>query len=229
MPERTRLVLADDHYLVREGTRSLLEDTGRVDVVATAGDAEELQATVEQHHPDVVITDIRMPPTHSIEGIQAALAIRRSSPDTGVIALSQYVDGGYALELFKDGTGGLGYLLKERVGDLDELLEAIETVAAGGSTIDPIVVEALVESRGQAARSPLRHLTPRERDVLREMAQGKNNEGIAAALYLSESAVEKHVSSIFLKLELAEQPNISRRVAAVVTFLQVDGPTTPES
>lgn len=224
MPERTRLVLADDHYLVREGTRSLLEDTGRVDVVATAGDAEELQAMVEQHHPNVVITDIRMPPTHSLEGIQAALAIRRSSPDTGVIALSQYVDGGYALELFKDGTGSLGYLLKERVGDLDELLEAIEIVAAGGSTIDPIVVEALVESRGRAARSSLRHLTPRERDVLREMAQGKNNEGIAAALYLSESAVEKHVSSIFLKLELAEQPNISRRVAAVITFLQDDSP-----
>jgi DNA-binding NarL/FixJ family response regulator len=165
-----------------------------------------------------------MPPTHSIEGIQAALAIRRSSPDTGVIALSQYVDVGYALELFKDGTGGLGYLLKERVGDLDELLVAIETVAAGGSTIDPIVVEALVGSRGQVARSPLRHLTPRERDVLREMAQGKNNEGIAAALYLSESAVEKHVGAIFLKLGLAEQPNISRRVAAVITFLQDDSP-----
>lgn len=224
MPDLVRLVLADDHYLVREGTRSLLEDTGMVDVVATAADADELQAAVEQHHPDVVVTDIRMPPTHSIEGIQAALTIRRSSPDTGVIALSQYVDGGYALELFKEGTGGLGYLLKERVGDLDELLAAIETVAAGGSTIDPLVVEALVESRGRAARSPLRHLTPRERDVLHEMAQGKNNEGIAAALYLSESAVEKHVSSIFLKLGLAEQSQISRRVAAVVTFLQDDSP-----
>lgn len=229
MPDRVRLVLADDHYLVREGTRSLLEDTGRVDVVATATDADELQIAVEQHHPDVVVTDIRMPPTHSLEGIQAALTIRRSSPDIGVIALSQYVDGGYALELFKEGTGGLGYLLKERVGDLDELLAAIETVAAGGSTIDPRVVEALVESRSRAARSPLRHLTPRERDVLHEMAQGKNNEGIAAALYLSESAVEKHVSSIFLKLGLAEQSQISRRVAAVVTFLQEDGPTTTES
>lgn len=229
MPERVRLVLADDHYLVREGTRSLLEDTGRVDVVATATDVDELQIAVEQHHPDVVVTDIRMPPTHSLEGIQAALTIRRSSPDIGVIALSQYVDGGYALELFKEGTGGLGYLLKERVGDLEELLAAIETVAAGGSTIDPVVVEALVESRSRAARSPLRHLTPRERDVLHEMAQGKNNEGIAAALFLSESAVEKHVSSIFLKLGLAEQSLISRRVAAVVTFLQEDRPTTAET
>jgi DNA-binding NarL/FixJ family response regulator len=222
MPERVRLVLADDHYLVREGTRSLLEDTGMVEVVATAADADELQALVEEHHPDLVVTDIRMPPTHSIEGIHAALAIRRSFPGTGVIALSQYVDGSYALELFKDGIGGLGYLLKERVGDLDELLAAIETVAAGGSTIDPVVVEALVESRGQAARSPLRHLTARERDVLQQMAQGKNNEGIAAALHLSESAVEKHVGSIFLKLGLAEQSQISRRVAAVVTFLQDD-------
>jgi DNA-binding NarL/FixJ family response regulator len=224
VPEKLRLVLADDHYLVREGTRSLLEDTGRIDVVATAGNAEELLAAVEQYHPGVVITDIRMPPSHSLEGIRAALAIRRSFPEVGVIALSQYVDGSYALELFKDGTGGLGYLLKERVGDLDELLVAIETVAAGGSTIDPIVVEALVESRGRATRSPLRHLSPRELDVLREMAQGKNNQGIADALYLSESAVEKHVGSIFVKLWVTEQSQISRRVAAVVTFLEDDSP-----
>ena len=220
MAERLRVVLADDHYLVREGTRSLLEDTGLVDVVATAGDPDELLAAVEQHRPDVVMTDIRMPPTHSTEGIQAARDIRQGFPDTGVVALSQYVDGGYALELFKDGTASLGYLLKERIGDLDELLAAIHTVAAGGSTIDPRVVEALVQSRADAAHSPLRHLTARELDVLREMAAGKNNAGIATALHVSESSIEKHVSAIFLKLGVLEHSQTSRRVAAVLTYLQ---------
>ena len=225
MADRMRIVLADDHYLVREGTRSLLEDTGQVDVVATAGNADGLLAAVEHHHPDVVITDIRMPPTHSTEGIRAAHDIRHAFPDVGVIALSQYVDGGYALELFKDGTDRLGYLLKERIGDLDDLLAALHTVADGGSTIDPRVVEALVGSRADEAASPLRHLTPRELDVLREMAQGKNNQGVAAALHLSESAVEKHVSSIFLKLGVLEDPQISRRVAAVLTYLRDEPPT----
>ena len=226
MADRLRVVLADDHYLVREGTRSLLEDTGQVDVVATAADADQLRTAVAQHHPDVVITDIRMPPTHSTEGIQAAHEIRRKFPDTGVVALSQYVDGGYALELFKNGTDGLGYLLKERIGDLDELLAAIQAVADGGSTIDPRIVEALVQSRADAANSPLRHLTARELDVLREMAQGKNNAGVAAALHLSESAVEKHVSSIFLKLGVVEDSQISRRVAAVLTYLQDEPPAS---
>ena len=225
MADRMRIVLADDHYLVREGTRSLLEDTGQVDVVATAGNADGLLAAVEHHHPDVVITDIRMPPTHSTEGIRAAHDIRHAFPDVGVIALSQYVDGGYALELFKDGTDRLGYLLKERIGDLDDLLAALHTVADGGSTIDPRVVEALVGSRADEAASPLRHLTSRELDVLREMAQGKNNQGVAAALHLSESAVEKHVSSIFLKLGVLEDPQISRRVAAVLTYLRDEPPT----
>ncbi len=224
MPDRIRMVLADDHYLVREGTRSLLEDTGQVDVVATAGNAAELLAAVEEHRPDVVVTDIRMPPTHSTEGIQAAHDIRREFPGVGVVALSQYLEGSYALQLFRDGTAGLGYLLKERVGDLDELLAAVRTVAAGGSTIDPRVVEALVESRGNAARSPLRHLTGRELDVLRVMAQGKNNDGVAAELHLSESAVEKHVSSIFLKLGVHEDPKISRRVAAVLAYLEEESP-----
>jgi DNA-binding NarL/FixJ family response regulator len=173
-----------------------------------------------------VITDIRMPPTHSTEGIQAAHEIRRKFPDTGVVALSQYVDGGYALELFKNGTDGLGYLLKERIGDLDELLAAIQAVADGGSTIDPRIVEALVQSRADAANSPLRHLTARELDVLREMAQGKNNAGVAAALHLSESAVEKHVSSIFLKLGVVEDSQVSRRVAAVLTYLQDEPPAS---
>lgn len=219
MPDRLRVVLAEDNYLVREGTRRLLEDTGGVEVVSTAGDAPQLLRAVEHHQPDVVVTDIRMPPSHSTEGIEAARAIRRASPRIGVVVLSQYADGGYALELFRDGTSGLAYLLKERVGDLDELLGAISTVASGGSTIDPQVVEALVDARAHALRSPLRYLTERELDVLREMAQGKNNAGVADALFLSESAVEKHVTSIFLKLGVAEQPQLSRRVSAVLAFL----------
>ena len=226
MADVMRVVLADDHYLVREGTRSLLEDTGLVDVVATAADADELLAAVAQHRPDVVITDIRMPPTHSVEGIRAAHDIRRLFPAVGVIALSQYVDGGYALELFKNGADGLGYLLKERIGDLDQLLEALRMVTAGESVIDPRVVEALVNSRADAAKSPLHQLTARERDVLGAMAEGKNNAGVAAALHLSESAVEKHVSSIFLKLGVQEDSQISRRVAAVLTYLQDESPSS---
>jgi len=222
VPDRLRLVLADDNYLVREGTRSLLEDTGYLDIVATAGDARQLLAAVERTQPDVVITDIRMPPSHTVEGIEAAQRIRHTAPDTGVVVLSQYADGGYALELFKDGTDGLAYLLKERIGDLDELLNAISAVAAGGSAIDPRIVEALVGSRDRARRSPVRFLTARELDVLQQMAQGKSNAGVSEALFISESAVEKHVSSIFLKLGVTEQPQISRRVAAVLTFLGTD-------
>ena len=225
MPEPVRVILADDNYLVREGTRSLLEDTGYLEVVDAVGDARQLLAAVERTKPDVVVTDIRMPPTHTVEGIEAAHRIRSTTPDVGVVVLSQYADGGYALDLFKDGTDGLAYLLKERVGDLDELLNAITTVAAGGSAIDPRIVEVLVQSRDRASRSPLRYLTGRELDVLQQMAQGKSNSGVSEALFISESAVEKHVSSIFLKLGVTEQPQISRRVAAVLTFLSKEGPT----
>jgi DNA-binding NarL/FixJ family response regulator len=219
---RLRCVLADDNYLVREGTRLLLEDTGRIDIVATATDRDELLTAVDDQSPDVVITDIRMPPSHDIEGIDAAHRIRTSHPDTGVIVLSQYADGGYALQLFNDGTERLGYLLKERVGDLEELLDAIDTVHAGGSAIDPRIVEALVASREHHANSPLRTLTRRELDVLQVMARGRNNAGVAAELHVSESAVEKHVSQIFLKLGIVEHPQLSRRVAAVLTFLASD-------
>jgi DNA-binding NarL/FixJ family response regulator len=219
MTDHVRIVLADDSYLVREGTRMLLEDTGRISVVGTAADAEELVAKVAELTPDVVITDIRMPPHHDTEGIEAAHRIREAHPDIGVVVLSQYADGGYALQLFNDGTERLGYLLKERVGDLDELLNAVETVAGGGSIIDPQIVEVLVASRARQARSPLRTLTSRESEVLREMARGRNNAGVAVALHISESAVEKHVSQIFSKLAISEQPQTSRRVAAVLTFL----------
>lgn len=219
MSDELRVVLAEDNYLVREGTRRLLEDTGDIDVVATAGDAAQLLRVVDEHRPDVVITDIRMPPTHSMEGIEAAHAIRRDYPETGVVVLSQYADGSYALELFKDGTAGLGYMLKERVGDLEDLLAAIANVASGGSTIDPQVVEVLVDARSRASQSLLKTLTPRELEVLAEMAQGKNNAGVASSLHLSESAVEKHVSAIFLKLGVSEQPQLSRRVSAVLAFL----------
>lgn len=220
MSDRYRVVLAEDNYLVREGTRMLLEDTDRITVVGTATNGEELVATVAALEPDVVITDIRMPPNHDTEGIDAAHRIRQSHPEIGVVLLSHYADGSYALQLFNDGTERLGYLLKERIGDLDELLSSVETVADGGSTIDPQVVEALVASRARQARSPLRTLTSREGEVLREMARGRNNSGVARALHISESAVEKHVSQIFSKLHISEQPRNSRRVAAVLAFLR---------
>jgi DNA-binding NarL/FixJ family response regulator len=214
-----RVVIAEDHYLVREGTRRLLEDGG-VDVVAAVGTAEELLDAVRRLRPGAVITDIRMPPGHHMEGIAAAQAIRAGYPGTGVVVLSQHADDAYAFELFKNGTAGLAYLLKDRIGDLDELRGALTAVTSGGSCIDPVVVEALVSSRTRLADSALRWLTPRELDVLREMARGRANPGIAAALVLSESAVEKHVSSIFAKLGLGPEPAQDRRVTAVLTFLR---------
>ena len=215
-----RVVIAEDNYLVREGTRRLLEDGGGIDVVAAVGTADELLDAVGRLRPGVVITDIRMPPGHHMEGIAAAHAIRAGHPGTGVVVLSQHADDAYAFELFKNGTAGLAYLLKDRIGDLDELRAALTAVASGGSSIDPVVVEALVSSRTRLADSALRWLTPRELDVLREMARGRANPGIAAALVLSESAVEKHVSSIFAKLGLGPEPAQDRRVTAVLTFLR---------
>jgi DNA-binding NarL/FixJ family response regulator len=219
MTAQRRIVLAEDNYLVREGTRLLLEDTGQVRVVGVAGDADELLEVVARVEPDVVLTDIRMPPNHHVEGIEAALRIRAEHPQIGVVVLSQYVDGRYALKLFEDGVEGLGYLLKERVGDLDELLSALHAVATKQSAIDARVVEALVATREQEERSPLRSLSQRELEVLQEMARGKNNAGVARALFVSESAVEKHVSQIFMKLGITDQPQVSRRVAAVLAFL----------
>jgi DNA-binding NarL/FixJ family response regulator len=218
-----KIVIAEDHYLVREGTRRLLEDSGEVKIVAAVGTATELKDAVRRLSPDAVITDIRMPPGHHMEGIEAAHAIRAEHPAVGVVVLSQHADAGYALELLKEGTEGFAYLLKDRVGDLEQLLRALRDVTVGGSLIDPQVVEALLVQRKQAAESPLAELTPRELDVLRAMAEGKTNRGIAEALFLSESSVEKHVNAIFGKLGLSQEQQIHRRVAAVLTFLQDPG------
>lgn len=217
---RLRVLLADDHYLVREGVRRLLEDSGEVDVLDAVGTATELRRGVAELGPDAVMTDIRMPPGHHMEGIDAAHRIRAEHPDVGVVVLSQHADESYAFELLKNGTEGLAYLLKDRVGDLDELLRALHAVCTGGSAIDARVIDALVQRRSRRERSGLEELTPREVDVMREMAQGKSNAGIAAALVLSESAVEKHVSSICRKLGRPGEDGMHRRVAAVLAFLQ---------
>jgi DNA-binding NarL/FixJ family response regulator len=220
MASPLRVVIAEDNYLVREGTRRLLEDSAEVEVVAAVGTASELIDAVERLRPQVVLTDIRMPPGHRTEGIEAAHAIRASHPQVGVVVLSQHADEAYAFQLFRHGTAGLAYLLKERVGDLEELLRALKEVVAGRSVIDSQIVELLVAHRVRLADSPVSRLSPRELEVLREMAQGKTNAAIGAALMLSESAVEKHVNAIFSKLGLSEEPYIHRRVAAVLTYLR---------
>ena len=218
MPDALRVVLAEDNYLVREGTRRLLQDSGAVEVLAAVGTAEELRDAVRRISPDAVITDIRMPPGHHMEGIEAARAIRADHPRIGVVVLSQHTDQSYAFELLRDGAAGLAYLLKDRLGDVDDLVHALREVSAGGSVIDPVVIDALVARRARTA-SPLTALTARELDVLREMAQGRTNAGIEAALHLSASTVEKHVNAIFTKLQLTDAP-VHRRVAAVLAFLK---------
>lgn len=214
-----RVVLAEDHYLVREGVRGLLASQADIEVVAVCGDLDSLFAAVEAEHPDVVVTDIRMPPGNADEGIQAAARLRASEPDVGVVVLSQYANPTYALALLEDGSEGRSYLLKERIQDVDQLASAIRAVADGGSVIDPKVVEALVGENTRTEGSPLSQLTPRERDVLREMASGKSNAAIADALYLTESSVEKVIHSMFQKLELTWEPSIHKRVKAVVLYL----------
>lgn len=216
---RLRVVIAEDNYLVREGTRRLLEDSGEVVALAAVGTAAELLDAVDRMRPDVALTDIRMPPGHHMEGIDAAHAIRANHPSVGVVVLSQHTDETYALALFRDGTARLAYLLKDRLGDLDDLIRALREVVAGGSVIDPAVVDSLVARRSRTAASPLSSLTPRELDVLRAMAQGHTNAGIEQTLHLSASTVEKHVNSIFSKLALAEAP-VHRRVAAVLAYLR---------
>jgi DNA-binding NarL/FixJ family response regulator len=214
-----RLVLAEDHYLVREGLRRLLATQPDVEVVAVCGDLDSLLGAVDAERPEVVITDIRMPPGRADEGIQAAERLRETNPDIGVVVLSQYSEPEYALALLEGGSARRAYLLKEGVEDLKQLLAAIHAVADGGSVIDPKVVEALVADKGRAESSPLHELTPRERDVLREMAEGKNNAAIAEALFLTERSVEKVIHSIFLKLGLAWETSVHKRVKAVILYL----------
>ena len=218
-----KVVIADDHYLVREGVRRLLETEPEIEVAAVCEDLDSLLAAVEAERPDVVLTDIRMPPDGVDEGIQAAERLRESHPEVGVVVLSQYGEPAYALALLEAGTAGRAYLLKERVDDVTQLVGAIRAVAEGGSVIDPKVVEGLVTGKARTEASPLRELTAREQDVLRGMAEGRNNAAIAEALFLTERSVEKVIHSIFLKLGIVWEPSIHKRVKAVILYLAERG------
>ena len=212
-----RVVVADDSVLLREGVVRILREAG-FDVVAQAGTADQLLLYVRSHRPDVAVVDIRMPPTFTDEGLRAAQQIRASYPEVAVLVLSQYVETGYALELLASGADGVGYLLKERVSDIAEFAAAVRRVGAGGSALDPTVVGRIVNRRRR--EDPLAELTPREREVLELMAEGRSNQGIAERLVVTERAVEKHVTSIFLKLQLPAAAEDHRRVLAVLTYLK---------
>jgi DNA-binding NarL/FixJ family response regulator len=214
-----RIVLAEDNLLVRAGVASLLSTYADVDLVASCGDPDELDAAVEAERPDVVLTDIRMPPTHTDEGIRVARRLRRTAPDVGVVVLSQFVEPAYALDLFAEGSRGRGYVLKDHIDDVDRLVTAVRTVAAGGSYIDDDVVDALVRARRRSLDSPLAALSTREADVLAELATGASNAAIARALGVSEHSVEKHTGIIFAKLGLSGDADVNRRVMAVLLFL----------
>ena len=212
-----RVVIAEDSVLLREGIVRILEDAG-IEVAGQAGDAEDLLRKVRAHKPDVAITDIRMPPSHTDEGLRAAHEIRAELPEVGVLVLSQYVEQGYALDLLADNAAGVGYLLKDRVGDVDAFIDAVRRVSEGGSALDPEVVSQLI---GRKRRDdPLEQLTAREREVLGLMAEGRSNHAIAEALFVTERAVEKHVTSIFSKLDLVNTPEDHRRVLAVLAYLR---------
>ena len=214
-----RVVVAEDAYLVREAIEVILAGTPEIEVVRAVGDGKSLLQAVEEDQPDVVVTDIRMPPSGSDEGIQAAHFMRDAHPDVGVVVLSQYAEPSYPLALLERGSARRAYLLKERVHDRAELVAAIKAVAAGGSVIDARVVEVLVEARRREESSPLSELTPREHEVLAEIAQGKSNAAIADSLFLTKRAVEKHINAIFMKLNLDNPDDVSRRVKATLIFL----------
>lgn len=227
MSGQLRVVIADDHYLVREGVRQALERADDIRVVAAVGTATELESAVDAERPDVVVTDIRMPPDNKTDGIDAARRIRSAYPETGVLVLSQYNDPSYARQLLEDGVTGIGYLLKERVGDPTRLIGAVHEVASGGSVVDTEVVSSLVARTDRQPDSPTALLTDRERDVLGAMAEGMTNAAIAEQLHLSVSSIEKYSSSIFTKLGLFDEPELHRRVAAVLAYLDDCGRAQP--
>jgi DNA-binding NarL/FixJ family response regulator len=217
-----RVAIADDSLLVREGLRELLAGEAGIEIVASCADLPSLLDAIDENPPDVVVTDIRMPPTQSDEGIRAAIQLRDTHPHIGVVVLSQYDEPSYALALLEGGSARRGYLLKGRVHDRAQLVSAIESVAEGGSFIDPKIVEVLVAANARAGRSRLSELTPREQEVLAELAQGKSNAAIADSLFLTKRAVEKHINSIFFKLNLSEADDVSKRVKAALMFLGED-------
>jgi DNA-binding NarL/FixJ family response regulator len=214
-----RVVIADDAYLIREVLTTMFSAAPGIELLAACSNATELRAAIDSQHPDVVVTDIRMPPSGADEGIRVADALRESDPDVGVVVLSQYAEPAYALALLEHGTGRRAYLLKERIRSSDDVIGAIEAVAAGGSVIDPSIVEVLIEAQTRAASSRLAQLTPRERELIAEIAVGKSNAAVAESLFLTKRAVEKHVNSIFAKLDLPESHDVSRRVKATLIFL----------
>ncbi len=217
------VVVAEDSYVIREFLTATLSATPEVELMAVCSNGKELERAIEVWNPDVVLTDIRMPPTHTEEGVRIAAQLRETHPHVGVVVLSQYAEPAYAVRLLEQGTGGRAYLLKERIRDKDELVRAIEAVAHGGSVIDPIIVDVLIAARTRAAKSRLAQLTPRERELLAEIAAGKSNGAIAESLVLTKRAVEKHVNSIFSKLDLPETQDVSRRVKATLIFLSEEG------
>jgi DNA-binding NarL/FixJ family response regulator len=218
-----RVVVAEDNALLREGLSRLIAGAPDLELAGTCADLPGLLAAIDEEPPDVVVTDIRMPPSGTDEGIRAANTVRERHPGVGVVVLSQYANPDYALALLEGGSARRAYLLKERVGDVEELIGAIREVARGGSVVDPKVVDALVTATSRAVKSDLDRLTPRESEILAEMATGKSNAAIASSLILSERAVEKHTNSIFSKLGLTEEPDVNRRVKAVLLFLAERG------
>ena len=223
-----RVVIAEDSLLVREGVRQVIDRQDDLEVVGDCPDLPSLRELVQQSAPDVVVTDVRMPPSFGDEGIQMAVELRDSHPDIGVVVLSQYAEPAYANQLLSGGSAGRAYLLKERVSEPDQLAEAIRTVARGGSVIDPTVVDMLVSASSRGPSSPLSTLTPRELEVLDHVAQGKSNAAVAASLFLTERAVEKHINALFAKLGLAATPDVNRRVTAVLMHLSERGAANPK-
>jgi DNA-binding NarL/FixJ family response regulator len=217
-----RVALADDSLLLREGLHELLHGENDIEIVASCEDLPSLLEAIDRTAPDVVLTDIRMPPTQSDEGIRAAIQLGNTHPEIGVVVLSQYDEASYAVALLEAGSAGRGYLLKERVYDPAQLVSVIESVAEGGSFIDPKIVEVLVAANVRGRRSPLSGLTSREQEVLAEIAEGKSNAAIAESLFLTKRSVEKHINSIFLKLNLSELEDTSKRVKAALMFLAED-------